>query len=131
MQHIEHFVFQYSSQYASKHDPRDGQWTNVAIGVVNAGAIRGDLDVGEISIADVLTILPFGNSVDILALYGKSIRKLLEKSVALLSYDSENTEGGFIQVSGKQIKSIGVHRALVTGGSGGSQAPHNILKIVS
>ena len=53
--------------------------------------------------ADILTILPFGNSVDILTIYGKTLRKLLEKSVALLSPDSPNTEGGFIQVSGKLI----------------------------
>ena len=71
---------------------------------MNSGAVRSDLDIGSITYADVLTVLPFGNSVDMLTLYGRTVRKLLEKSAALLSKDSPNTEGGFIQVSGKSFE---------------------------
>ena len=49
----------------------------------------------------MLTVLPFQNNIELLEVKGVTLRKVLEKSVGLLSVDGENDGGGFLQVSGK------------------------------
>ena len=66
----------------------------MAIGLLNSGAIRGGLLIGNITYADMLTVLPFGNSVDLIQLSGKHLREALEQSV---SHSSS------LQVSGIQM----------------------------
>ena len=50
---------------------------------------------------DILEMLPFGNSIDIVQLKGKTIRESFEKSAALWSFNEKETLRGFLQVSGK------------------------------
>lgn len=54
---------------------------------------------GNISKGDVLTTLPFGNTVDVITIKGKYIRQAFEHSVA--HYDLVDSSGAFLQVSGK------------------------------
>ena len=49
----------------------------------------------------MLTVLPFQNNIELLEVKGVTLRKVLEKSVGLLSVDGESDGGGFLQVSGK------------------------------
>jgi 2',3'-cyclic-nucleotide 2'-phosphodiesterase (5'-nucleotidase family) len=66
------------------------------IAIQNGGGVRDTLAVGNITLADVFRILPFGNSLGIMDLKGSEIKAALEHSVSL--YPERN--GGFLQVSG-------------------------------
>ena len=67
------------------------------IAVQNGGGIRVTLPAGKVTLADVLRVLPFGNTLGIMDLKGSEIREALEYSVK----DAPNTAfGGFLQVSG-------------------------------
>ena len=52
---------------------------------------------------DILEMLPFGNSIDIVQLKGKTIRESFEKSAALWSFNEREILRSFIQVSGKYL----------------------------
>ena len=68
---------------------------------INSGAIRTPVLSGDITMADLFQVLPFENSIDLLELKGSTIRQILEISAGLLSHEEDNTNGAFIQVSGK------------------------------
>ena len=70
------------------------------IAMTNSGSIRTNELHDEITMADILEVFPFENSVDYLQLQGSTIRAILEKSALLLSPNNANTEGSFMQVSG-------------------------------
>ena len=48
----------------------------------------------------MLSVLPFANSIDLITLKGKHIRKALQDSAGRLSANGANGEGGFLQVAG-------------------------------
>ena len=75
------------------------------IAMTNSGAIRVNELNGAITLADVLEVFPFENSIDYLELKGSTLRTVLERSAEILSpdLDEEITEGHFMQVSGKEI----------------------------
>ncbi|WP_413306987.1 cell wall-binding repeat-containing protein [Bacillus sp. 1P10SD] len=66
------------------------------IAVQNGGGIRVTLPAGNITLADVFRVLPFGNTLGIMNLKGSEIKEALEYSVK----DAPNAFGGFLQVSG-------------------------------
>ena len=72
--------------------------TNIAI--MNSGGIKTKILKDTISMEDLLKILPYKNTIDVLELKGSTIRKVLEKSAILLSSEKEDF-GNFLQVSGK------------------------------
>lgn len=69
---------------------------NTVIAMQNGGGIRAGIDQGDISYGDVLTVLPFGNTLAKITLTGTEIKEALEHSVS--KYPSEN--GAFLHVSG-------------------------------
>ena len=72
--------------------------TNIAI--MNSGGIKTEILENTLSMEDLLKILPYKNTIDVLELKGSTIRKVLEKSTLLLSSEKEDF-GSFLQVSGK------------------------------
>ena len=72
--------------------------TNIAI--MNSGGIKTKILEDTLSMEDLLKILPYKNTIDVLELKGSTIRKVLEKSAILLSSEKEDF-GNFLQVSGK------------------------------
>ena len=72
--------------------------TNIAI--MNSGGIKTEILEDALSMEDLLKILPYKNTIDVLELKGSTIRKVLEKSTLLLSSEKEDL-GSFLQVSGK------------------------------
>lgn len=78
--------------------------TNADIGFVNGGSIRADLtyNPGVLTKRDVLSILPFNNPVVKIEITGKTLREVLEHSVARSAEDNE--PGRFPQVSGLSFK---------------------------
>ena len=56
---------------------------------------------GEITMGNVLEVLPFGNEVDLITVRGSTLLKALERSVA--NYDPVEMDGVFLQFSGKEF----------------------------
>ncbi|MFG6114765.1 5'-nucleotidase C-terminal domain-containing protein [Halobacillus sp. MO56] len=71
-----------------------------AIAVTNGGGIRTSIDTGDITVGEVLTVMPFGNSLAIMNLTGAEILEALEHSVS----QAPSTSGGFLQVAGMQFE---------------------------
>ncbi|XP_041352269.1 snake venom 5'-nucleotidase-like [Gigantopelta aegis] len=85
-----------------KH-PDSTEWNHVSIAVMNAGGIRSSVQQGDISVGDVLSVLPFRNTVDIIELKGIHVLGMFENSVARYSKDADRLFGGFLQVSGIRV----------------------------
>ncbi|TWT14337.1 bifunctional UDP-sugar hydrolase/5'-nucleotidase [Planomicrobium sp. CPCC 101079] len=75
---------------AQKIDPE------TTIAVQNGGGIRASIDAGDITVGEVLTVMPFGNALAIMELTGTELKAALEISVK----DYPNEFGGFLHVSG-------------------------------
>ena len=53
---------------------------------------------GDITLADIISVMPFGNTIDTLDLEGRYVREMLERSVA--EYSPIDQVGSFLQMSG-------------------------------
>eukprot|EP00092_Neocalanus_flemingeri_P105137 GFUD01134718.1.p1 GENE.GFUD01134718.1~~GFUD01134718.1.p1 ORF type:complete len:573 (+),score=142.63 GFUD01134718.1:442-2160(+) len=73
------------------------------LALLNSGGIRSSIDVGNITLGEIITVFPFEHTVDSLSLTGSFIRKALEKGVSEFSADGKNNAGQFFQVSGFQV----------------------------
>lgn len=62
----------------------------------NGGGIRSSIDAGEITVGDVLTVLPFSNTLATVQVSGADVIEALENGVS----DIENGAGRFAQVAG-------------------------------
>ncbi|MDW0114024.1 5'-nucleotidase C-terminal domain-containing protein [Sporosarcina saromensis] len=69
---------------------------DTVIALQNGGGIRAGIDEGDITVGEVLTVMPFGNSLAIMNVKGSEIIAALEHSVK--EYPAEF--GGFLHVSG-------------------------------
>src|SRR5919205_634158 len=70
------------------------------VALINGGSIRADdvLPAGELTVRDVLSILPFGNDLAMIQVTGDVLRQALEHGVSLTAPGAE--PGRFPQVSG-------------------------------
>lgn len=68
----------------------------VEIVIQNGGGLRASIDAGEITMGEVITVLPFQNTLATFELDGAGIREALENGVS----DWENGAGRFPQVAG-------------------------------
>ncbi len=66
--------------------------------ITNGGGIRADIDEGEVTVGEVLTVLPFGNTIATLTLTGAQIAASLEHGVGRVG--GKGGTGRFPQVSG-------------------------------
>ena len=73
--------------------------TGAQIAVMNGGGIRASIDEGEITLGEVITVLPFGNLVSTFDLQGRYVWDMLENSVSRWN-SPEGGTGRFLQVSG-------------------------------
>jgi 5'-nucleotidase len=75
-------------------------WKTEGVGsqicITNGGGIRAPINAGDITIGNVLTVLPFGNTIATLGLTGADVIAALENGVSRW----ENTDGRFPQVGG-------------------------------
>lgn len=72
---------------------------DTVIAVTNGGGIRDDINEGDITLGEVLTVMPFTNALAIMNLKGSELMEALEQSVGLLP----NTNGGFLHVAGMKF----------------------------
>lgn len=69
---------------------------DTVIAVTNGGGIRASINEGDITLGEVLTTMPFGNTLGIMNLRGSEIVEALEHSVSMAPEQS----GAFLHVSG-------------------------------
>lgn len=68
----------------------------VTIAFANSGGLRSSINGGDVSMGEVLTVLPFQNTVATFQLKGEDIRAALENGVSQI----DDGAGRFMQVSG-------------------------------
>ena len=79
-------------------------YADVDVGLIPAGAIRADLEAGELTHEEVLNVFPFTDKVSVITLSGSVLRQVIEKSLSLdyglaqfsglsLTYDSRRPIG--------------------------------------
>jgi 5'-nucleotidase/UDP-sugar diphosphatase len=74
---------------------REAAHTDVAI--LNAGSLRATIGAGTVTFGDVLTALPFNNTLVAVKVPGRTIREALDHAAA---QDPAELPGSFVQVSG-------------------------------
>lgn len=79
----------------------DDGWTDVSIALMNSGGIRSSIGHGPVTVGDVNTALPFGNTNNVVQIKGKYLVEALEHSVK--EYSLVTLPGSFFQVSGMKI----------------------------
>ncbi len=126
------------------------QGAKADIGMVNPGSIRADLDVGEITVEEIVNIYPFIDELVTVEIDGKALKELLEYSASLtyglvqfsgldIQYDFKQAIGQRIQkarVNGKKIKdkrrySIACSAFVAGGGDGFSMLKNGIVLVKS
>ncbi len=72
------------------------EFTGADVALINGGGIRAGLKRGEVTINDILAVMPFGNLACTATMTGQQLLDAMEFSVSMLPYES----GAFLQVSG-------------------------------
>jgi len=80
---------------------------NAEIGLINGGGIRALIPQGDITIKDMLSVQPFGNTLAVTSVKGSVLLELLEWTSRLVQNKANDglgkpigENGGFLQVSG-------------------------------
>lgn len=68
----------------------------VQIAIANAGGLRASIDPGEVTMGEVLTVLPFQNTLSTFQISGQGVIDALENGVS----QAEESKGRFPQVAG-------------------------------
>ncbi|KAL1421864.1 hypothetical protein MTO96_022579, partial [Rhipicephalus appendiculatus] len=80
-------------------------WSDINGAVVNAGSIRTALpSFYNVTWGDVVTTLPYGNSLVTLTLTGTDIWHMFEHSVTEYNTTKDQQKGRFLQVSGFRVQ---------------------------
>merc|ERR1719154_8468 len=91
--------------YENSKYPDGLTWARTSLAVLNSGGIRAGIDErahnGSVTMEDILTVAPFENTIDIVVLRGKDVRKMFEHSV--VDYDESDPGGKFLQISGFKV----------------------------
>uniref|UniRef100_A0A3Q4BQF1 5'-nucleotidase n=1 Tax=Mola mola TaxID=94237 RepID=A0A3Q4BQF1_MOLML len=82
----------------------EDQWNHVSASIFNGGGIRTSIDErsrnGSITMEDLISVLPFGGTFDLVELKGSTLRKAFEFSVRRFGQGT----GEFLQVSGFHVE---------------------------
>ncbi|KAK2855849.1 hypothetical protein Q5P01_004584 [Channa striata] len=84
--------------------PDGVQWNQVSACLLNGGGVRASIDEsnrnGSITMEDLISVLPFGGTFDLVQLNGSTLRKAFEHSVRRYGQST----GEFLQVSGFHVE---------------------------
>uniref|UniRef100_U5EW72 Apyrase n=1 Tax=Corethrella appendiculata TaxID=1370023 RepID=U5EW72_9DIPT len=82
--------------YIDKRD-NSNEWTYASISITNAGGIRTGLEIGNLVYDDLVTSIPFENTIDAFELQGKYLLEALEYS------GREYGKANFLQFTGLKV----------------------------
>lgn len=81
-----------------------GVYNDTRISFTNNGGIRSTIDVGEVMYDDILYVLPFDNTVDLVTMKGQGIKDALERASEGIDPENVNKYPGFgYQISGLRV----------------------------
>lgn len=72
---------------------------NVVMAFQNGGGIRASIDAGDVTVGEVLTVLPYGNTLATMDVTGEELKLAFEHSFK--EYPKES--GGFLHVAGARV----------------------------
>jgi 5'-nucleotidase len=81
------------------------------VALTNGGGIRASINPGNVTVGNVLTVLPFGNTIALVTLTGAQLLEALEHSVS--RWSTSNPSGAFAQVAGLKFVFAPQRRARV------------------
>ncbi|XP_050045147.1 protein 5NUC-like [Dermacentor andersoni] len=94
----------YYDYYVKRETTKPPAWSALSGAVVNAGSIRTALpSFHNVTRGDVLTTLPYGNSLVTVTLTGTDIWNMFEHSVTNYTTEKNKHKGRFLQVSGFRV----------------------------
>ena len=73
---------------------------NVVLAFQNGGGIRSAIDAGPVTVGEVITVLPFGNTLATMTVTGAELKAAFE--ISFKEYPAEN--GGFLHVAGGKVE---------------------------
>ncbi|PAE32955.1 5'-nucleotidase C-terminal domain-containing protein [Bacillus sp. 7884-1] len=73
---------------------------NVIMALQNGGGIRAAINAGPITVGEVITVLPFGNTLATMDVTGAELKEAFE--ISFSKYPGEN--GGFLHVAGGKVE---------------------------
>ena len=73
---------------------------DVQIALLNGGNIRAGVPAGQITLAQVMEVLPFGNTISTFGVLGADLREALEYGVGVAENPAAEGTGRFLQVGG-------------------------------
>ncbi|XP_063168612.1 5'-nucleotidase [Candoia aspera] len=89
--------------YSNLRHPDDDQWNHVSMCILNGGGIRSPIDEqannGIITLEELIAVLPFGGTFDLLQIKGSVLREAFEHSV----HRHGQGTGEMLQVSGIKV----------------------------
>ncbi|XP_058453625.1 apyrase-like [Malaya genurostris] len=91
------FVADAIVDYYVRHRVDPDEWTYASIGITNDGGIRTSLQKGNLTYDDIVTAVPYENTMDTFDLEGRYLWEALEYSA------SRHNSADFLQVSGLHI----------------------------
>ncbi len=82
--------------YVENHKDELSADPEKCVALINGGAIRAGISVGDVTELDIYTIFPFGNTINLTQISGKDLLELLEAS----TFCTPDSIGGFPQTAG-------------------------------
>nr|WP_307775101.1 bifunctional UDP-sugar hydrolase/5'-nucleotidase [uncultured Cetobacterium sp.] len=74
--------------------------TGADVAITNGGGIRASINPGEVTVGDVISVLPFGNYVITKEITGANLQKAVEHGLR----EYPNSLGGMAQIAGMTVK---------------------------
>ncbi|XP_075747786.1 protein 5NUC isoform X1 [Rhipicephalus microplus] len=95
----------YFAYYLNHNMVKPPAWSDINGALVNAGGIRTSLpSFYNVTWGDVVTTLPYGNSLVTVTLTGNDLRHMFEHAVTGYNTSKDMPKGRFLQVSGFRVK---------------------------
>ncbi|XP_077555702.1 5'-nucleotidase-like [Haemaphysalis longicornis] len=95
----------YYDYYLNKETTEPPAWSHLSGAIVNAGSIRTALrSFSNITWGDVVTTLPYGNSLVVVTLSGSQLLQVFEHAVTNYTTNNQSRQGRFLHVSGFRVQ---------------------------
>jgi len=94
------FIADAMLDYYQTNNLPDGSKPGFTVSIFNSGGLRASIEVGNVTVSDIMTLLPFGSSHDSFVAPMKVLRQAMEHSAATLSSDGTMGGGAFLQIGG-------------------------------
>lgn len=95
----------YYDYYLNRETTEPPAWSRLSGAIVNAGSIRTALpSFSNVTWGDVVTTLPYGNSLVVVTLSGSQLLQVFEHAVTNYNTSKQSRQGRFLHVSGFRLQ---------------------------